>query len=286
MKISESQFREALDSGIDLKNPRLQTAAKHAGVSKSDIGALDQNRDKKLTGEELTDLHQLLDLVDTHDDGVDLGYRDDNTIGKDTVLFHGIVDSIIDPRERIVAVARASQMDPRLDEGYRGSERMVSHNTIHGGTRNGDLITTRFENTYKCNLFVGDVLWRSGLKIPTLSNEAAGWTHIQYAESWARSPLFKTVPKEDLKPGDVLLVDYPETGSGGGHLEIVTEVKNDVRTIGSRWGENAINEDSSRARLLENAVEVKPGVYQDESGTQFRILRHRDLENRNGSLRI
>ncbi len=286
MKISESNFLKTLDSGIDLKNPRLKTAAKHAGVPQNELKALDENRDGKLAGTELKPLYQLLDVADTEDDGLDLGFREDKTVGKDTVLFHGIVESIVDARERIVAVARASQMDPRLAEGYRGSERMMSHNTIHGGTRHGDLIQTRFENTYKCNLFVGDVLWRSGLKIPTHTNEEAGWTHIQYAENWAKSPLFKTIPKEDIKPGDVLLVDYPESGSGGGHLEIVTEVDIMVRTIGSRWGENAINEDTSRAVLLESAVEVKPGIYEDETGTQFRVLRHRDLENRNSSIRI
>jgi len=281
MKIEKDQFAKTFEAGIETDNKRLGVAAKHAGVPVADIKALDSNGDGLINGPELERLHDFMDSLDPHDSGVDLGRNADGKVGPDTVLYHGLAESIADPRERIVAIARSSQADPRLDEGYKGSERMVSHNTMHGGKRDGDLIQTRFEDTYKCNLFVGDVLWRAGLQVPSHSNQEQGWTHIGSAESWGKSNLFKTVSVDDLQPGDVMFVDDPNIrGSGGAHLEIVTGVTSDgIVTIGSRWGENGIFEDTDRSNLMRDAVEVSPGVYEDESGYIYKFLRHRDLES-------
>ncbi len=285
MKLDITQIKDTFQSGIDLENERVHIAAKHAGLHEDTLAAMDQNSDGVLDRAELHSLNLLLDTADADDEGIDLGYNADGKVRGDTVLWHGLAESIRDPRERILAVARTALQDPRLEEGYKGQERMLSHNTIHKGERVGDLIETRFENTYKCNLFVGDVLWRAGFEVPLTRGD--GWTHISSAEAWLKSPIFKTISAEDVQPGDIVVIDDLTTrGSGGAHIEIVTEINGkDVVAIGSRWTENGVFEDADRLYEFRDATRVESGGYQ-VGDQEFRFLRHRDMETPQAQLRI
>lgn len=308
-KIDRSTFHQITGSGVELDNAGLRRAAKQAGVAREDLAALDRDGDGVLRGDEIDDLYDVIAGLDYEDDvvevapfddpevvrvrgGVDLGRNHDGMLGADTVFYHGVADAIADPGERRIAVARAIAMDPRLAQGFQGRSEdgvdntMLTHNPMHRGERRDDgLIRTNFKDAYRCNLFVGDVLWRSGGRPPEV--HGPGWVHYDLAERWPKSRAFdKIADLSDARPGDMLVIDAPSTGSGGGHLEIITEVIRgedgevaDVISIGARWSENRIVEDNTRARGILNAIPADAGGREgahfadDETGTRYFILR-------------
>jgi len=296
-RITRSQFLDTFSSGIDLESKRLRSQARRAGVPMRELRALDADGDRVLdTQGELGGAWELLDELDALDEGVDLaGHSEDGftDVGRDNAVYHGMADAIVDPGERRVAVARSMLSDPRLARGFEGQatggedNRMLSHNRMHRGRRREDgLIATPFVEAYRCNLFVGDVLHRSGIAVPKVHAQDGSWTHYAYAERWPRSPHFDRVSRlEDVRPGDIMVVDYPGRGSGGGHIELVTgvEPREDGRaglvSIGARWGEDAIVEDGSRAEVLNGAQRVddhRDGAhFATEDGTRVFLLRPR-----------
>ena len=309
-KIDRARFHHITGNGIDPDNKRLQRAAERAGVSREELAALDHDGDGLLLGDEIDDLYDILAGLDFEDDdvevapfddpevvrvrgGVDLGRNQSGEVGPDTTLFHGVADAISAPAERRIAIARAIAADPRLAQGFEGRSEggrdntMLTHNPMHRGERQQDgLIRTNFKDAYRCNLFVGDVVWRSGGRPPTV--RGPGWVHYDLAERWPRSQNFEKVASlEDVRPGDILVIDAPESGSGGGHIEIITEltrdghgVTTDMVSIGARWFENEIVEDNSRAVGIFDAEPVSDDTrrgahFLDDTGTRYFILRPR-----------
>lgn len=308
-KIDRATFHQSMGGGIDPENARLLRAADKAGVPREEITSLDRDGDGRLRGDEIDDLYDILAGLDFEDDdvevapfddpevvrlrgGVDLGRNGSGEVGADTVLYHGVVDALAEPAERRVAIARAIADDPRLARGFEGRSEggrdntMLTHNPMHRGERQADgLIRTRFGDAYRCNLFVGDVVWRSGGRPPTV--RGPGWVHYDLAERWPKSQNFEKIGAlRDVKPGDILVIDAPASGSGGGHVEIITELKHgedgevlDMVSIGARWAENAIVEDNSRAWGIFEAPptqdERRGAHFESGDGTRYFILRPR-----------
>lgn len=301
-RITPLQFRETFGPGIDIRNSSLQRALREVGLSNDDITALDEDQDGIISGQELQGLYALLDALDPEDNdpdlpwmlsmlpaaarevivgSVELGNQMELVPGEpppmdhsaDTKLYHALVESIVDPAARTIAVARSMQMDPRLEFGYRGSETTLSPNRMHGGRRREDgLIQTRYVGgDYTCNIFVGDVLYRAGFVPPSHhgggTNGEGPWEHYVGAEKWWQSPHLTRVSREEMRPGDILVIDNRRSaGSGGGHLEIVTEIEHDeggsptrVVSMGARWANNGIVEDEERASMLLEAVKKDDG---------------------------
>lgn len=122
-------------------------------------------------------------------------------------------------------------------------------------------ITGRCVNQPKCNVFAGDVLWSAGFEVPTYdmtTRDSRGRVgqHYKEAERWPKESAFfdKVTQLDDVRPGDLLIVDYAgRQGSGGGaHVEVITQVQGpgDVRftSIGARG--MGLREDGFHARKL------------------------------------
>lgn len=78
----------------------------------------------------------------------------------------------------------------------------------------------------KCNVFVGDVLTATGFTAPTQFDERNRLHYVE-AEKWPSfGNLFDRVTDmNDVRPGDVIVWDYPgATGGDGGHVEVVVSV--------------------------------------------------------------
>lgn len=105
----------------------------------------------------------------------------------------------------------------------------------------------------KCNVFAGDVLWSAGFEVPSYELRGHGkhegktiGVHYKEAERWPKETAFfdKVTDLADVRPGDVLIVDYKHRqGSGGGaHVEIITSVDHDAAagprftSMGARTG--------------------------------------------------
>lgn len=103
----------------------------------------------------------------------------------------------------------------------------------------------------KCNQFVAEALHRAGAKVPfnTMKN---GSKHVLEAERWpeARGLFDRVKNAKDLRPGDVLVFDYPGRGESSAHLEVVTE----VGPNGKRAGAHA---NGAEIRDLENLAELE-----------------------------
>jgi hypothetical protein len=117
----------------------------------------------------------------------------------------------------------------------------------------------------KGNVFAGDVLWNAGFEVPTYDIAGAGGCivgqHYKEAERWPKeSAYFDEVTKlDDIRPGDVLVVDYKERhgASGGAHVEIITRADRDgdglhLASMGAR--SRGLREDELHAGKLERAT--------------------------------
>ena len=108
------------------------------------------------------------------------------------------------------------------------------------------------DGDWKCNVFVGDVLAQSGFE-PAVSSKG----RYSQAESLPGKGVFTPVTDlGDLRPGDVLVIDYPTSGGATAHVEIVTGVERDaqgrlteVTSIGGR-GEGVVENDAKGALLV------------------------------------
>jgi hypothetical protein len=113
-------------------------------------------------------------------------------------------------------------------------------------------ITGNYRDLPKCNVFAGDVLYAAGYAAPTHPLPGGG-RHYDEAERWPRDTrLFDKVTADQVRPGDLLVVDYHHRhGPGGAHLEVVTRVEEGgqrITTMGARAA--GLAEDQSFGRRL------------------------------------
>ncbi|PZR12682.1 MAG: hypothetical protein DI536_13960 [Archangium gephyra] len=82
------------------------------------------------------------------------------------------------------------------------------------------------KNNWKCNQFVGDSLTQAGVKAPTWAM-ADGTVHYASAEKWPSfTNLFDRITDPtQMKPGDIVVRDYPGSGDATAHIETVTSVE-------------------------------------------------------------
>jgi hypothetical protein len=82
------------------------------------------------------------------------------------------------------------------------------------------------KNNWKCNQFVGDALTQAGVKAPTWAM-TDGSVHYASAEKWPSfTNLFDRITDpSQMRPGDIVVRDYPGSGDATAHVEIVTSVE-------------------------------------------------------------
>jgi len=120
----------------------------------------------------------------------------------------------------LAALSRAEHLsaDYAVDGAPTSPHPALSHNRRPDETR---LEWLRGRN--KCNQFVGDALAEAGWAMPTYRMPAGG-QHYVTAEALPQQRRYfdRIAAAEQLRPGDVIVVDYPGRGANTAHAEIVT----------------------------------------------------------------
>ena len=113
----------------------------------------------------------------------------------------------------------------------------------------------------KCNIFAGEILYRSGYEAPTYKM-ADGSLHYVNAEVLPKMTRHFTLITDLRKviAGDLLVIDKTsQQGENGAHVEIVTEVSSSQRrliTIGAH--DNGIREKNNSALLPARGTNLTP----------------------------
>ena len=120
----------------------------------------------------------------------------------------------------------AGQVVARLGKYYARDEAPPSpYAGLSGNSHPGQTRLTWLKGLYKCNQFIGDVLTMAGFRMPTW-RMPDGSEHYVNAEMLLKRPaeFARVTALEDIRAGDILLVDWSEPGENGAHLEIVSSV--------------------------------------------------------------
>ncbi|MBK8480596.1 MAG: hypothetical protein IPL40_05415 [Proteobacteria bacterium] len=121
----------------------------------------------------------------------------------------------------MAALARAEQLgaDYAVAGAPTSPHPALSHNRRPDQTR---LEWLRGLN--KCNQFVGDALAEAGWAMPTYRMPGGG-QHYVNAEALPQQRRYfaRITAVEQLRAGDVVVVDYPGRGANTAHAEIITE---------------------------------------------------------------
>ena len=136
--------------------------------------------------------------------------------------------------EEIVKAAKA-RSSGKLGQAYAFDKAAYSPNPKLSGNRKPDRKPVAWlKDNNKCNQFVGDVLYQAGVKMPTVK-QADGSIHYDYAENWPKhEDLFERITdKKNLKPGDIIVIDYPGRGGSSGHVEVVSDNTSELKAIGA-----------------------------------------------------
>jgi hypothetical protein len=229
--VTRGQFRNELGNGVELDDPGLKDGLEGTGVSEADLQSADLDGDGVISGKgELNALFKVVDGVDHNKKSA--SFLDDGPAG---TVYHALLGARRPPPDG-AATAQAARdrastqgSDYALSKSPTSPLANLSGNQEPGVTQPGWL-----KDKNKCNQFVGDALTQAGVEAPTVSMGPGKGVHYQRAETWPnRTDLFDRVtdPK-DIRPGDVIVRDYPGTGTGSAHIEVVTGV-NPLRTTGA-----------------------------------------------------
>lgn len=270
--IVKSSFLNSLKHGVDLKKLEINEDLKKQGVSKADIQKLDADNDGTLKGKELNDLFKYTDGFDKN--GSSRSFAHDQTGG---ILYGALNKAKIAGPYHGEAIAKAATARAKADpEGYAYDNAPTSPlKDLSGNKKPGETRPRWLKNNNKCNQFVGDALTQAGMEMPTFTMKD-GTKHYVNAE---RLPNYNkhfdliTDPKE-LKPGDVVVRDYPRTGESTAHTEVVTGTDaktGTIKTTGAH-GDGAYEKDWSD--LLDDATfdPAKQG-WKDSGGNMVYLLR-------------
>lgn len=122
----------------------------------------------------------------------------------------------------MAALSRAEHLgaDYAVDGAPTSPHAALSHNRRPDETR-----LEWLRGRYKCNQFVGDALAEAGWAMPTYRMPGGG-QHYVNAEALPqhRGHFGRITDSTQLRPGDVVVVDYPGRGANSAHAEVVTDV--------------------------------------------------------------
>lgn len=112
------------------------------------------------------------------------------------------------------------------------------------------------KNRYKCNQFVGDVLFRAGFEMPSyvMPDGSEHYVNAEALKKFTRH--FHSVPSVyELRPGDLLVLDrLNASGENGAHVEIISHIdlqNSSLHMIGARRDGASSKDYSSLLRSLQ-----------------------------------
>ena len=122
--------------------------------------------------------------------------------------------------ESAVSIARAR------GRGYaRGSSPVSPEPRLTGNTVPGETPLRWLKGHNKCNQFVGDTLYEAGFRMPMFEMEDGSHHYMHAAALPGQREFFQTITKrENVAPGDILVIRGPGRGENSGHVEIITEI--------------------------------------------------------------
>ncbi|MDP2272918.1 MAG: hypothetical protein Q8N23_26940 [Archangium sp.] len=224
--IDRSSFARSLANGINLNAPGVKQKLEAAGI---DVAALDADKDGWIKGSaELAKAFTMNDGFDRNGSSASF-----NNSGKAGQVFQALVSAAggkMPTSEgkfatQILSAAADRAAKQSTAYGYDNAPtsplKGLSGNKNPGVSQPGWL-----KNNWKCNQFVGDALTQAGVKAPTWAM-ADGTVHYASAEKWPSfTNLFERITDpSQMKPGDIVVRDYPASGDATAHVEIVTSVE-------------------------------------------------------------
>ncbi len=223
--ITKQDFLDHLEGGIALS---------HSKTTHLDLAQFDSDRNGVLQGAELRPLFHGVDHFDR--DGSPHSIKLSGRVGE---IFRGLCRGRVDLLNRGPAISDAAQMrlktmtrDYGLDGTPTSPHPRLSHNRHPGITR-----LSWLRGQWKCTQFVGDVLTQAGVSMP-VHRMKDGSVHYMQAEALPHQRRFfhRVASLEQLKAGDIVVVDWAERGTGTAHTEVFSEVqmrRGGIRSIGA-----------------------------------------------------
>jgi hypothetical protein len=248
-RINETQFLNMFAEGIDAG--RLPGAPGKAWAAKYDA-----NRDGLVKGDELKAVYKDVDELDGDAAGIVLG--DDNS--RDDRVVGGLVEMSAAPgHTKTLLIAREFLQDPARHEEF----------DLEGScSPSNPAVKGRYVDKWKCNAFVGEVMYRAGYEMPLYSENGKYYhpNHLHKATQY-----FDVVRLEDARPGDLITNDH---GDGSGHVEIITHVethgsRTSFTTVGTT--SDGLSEDGNMCNQMRGATKV--GNHYEKDGETYYVLR-------------
>lgn len=293
--ISRTQFMQRFANGIDLNAPGL--AQKLDATTLSKLKALDTNGDGLVRGS--TSLGQAWRIIDNFDRNGSSGSIAGT--GKAADVFNAL-----SPAARNATGAAGTQVPASgasstgavstggsvaysegvkkaaLDraaadkEGYAYSNAPTSPFANLSGNRTpGVSRPSWLKNNNKCNQFVGDALTQAGMKMPTYKM-TDGTEHYVNAE---KLPTYtkhfdRVTDPQQIRPGDVFVLDYPGRGESTAHTEVITgydKATGEMKTTGAH--SDGAYEMNRGAYMKDMTYDAANKRWTDPSGNHFYVLR-------------
>jgi hypothetical protein len=270
--VSRKEFGDAFsNAAIDLGNEGLRTELASAGLDARQLDALDSRRDGRVSGQKALDaLYDEIDRLDRQTTGL----ASKQELGLWGALRGAAVaPRPISPRQGEALAASARRM---IAEDQRGSGDLSSWSYAGAARCKNPALSSKeyaTNDTWKCNVFVGEAFYRAGLPFPiNVQGHYAAANDLPSRSSYVR----RVAKLDDVRPGDVLSIH--RTGDSG-HAEIVTGVERDasghvvsLRSVGAH--ENGPAEGTFTAAPLVQAAALDGGAASATiDGCAYRILR-------------
>lgn len=118
----------------------------------------------------------------------------------------------------------------REEYSFAGAPRSENP-SLTGNRAPGSTVLAWLHRRNKCNQFVGDALYAAGYSMPTF-RMSDGSRHYVHAEALLQrsSELRSLRSLADVRPGHLIVIDYPGNGEDSAHVEIVTAVSTAAAT--------------------------------------------------------
>lgn len=223
--IAKHEFLDHFAGGVSLAqiNHRSLELTRH-----------DSDGDGELRGNELADLFRHMDRYDR-----DGSSRSLELSGRAGEIFRALQRGRRDPPDTGAAISASARTrmqtmapDYAVDSAPTSPHPRLSHNRQPGITRLGWL-----RGQWKCNQFVGDVLTQARVAMPVHQMRGGGVHYMQAEALPHQQRHFRRLERIDqLKAGDLVVIDWAARGAGTAHTEIFSEVKlqrGGIRSIGA-----------------------------------------------------
>jgi hypothetical protein len=176
------------------------------------------------------------------------------------------------------AAGRVSADGPNYawDKAPTSPYKNLSGNRVPGESRPSWLA-----NNNKCNQFVGDALTAAGMKMPTF-RMTDGTEHYMNAERLPHQAKHfdRITDPQQIRPGDVFVLDYPGSGESTAHTEVITgfdKATGNMKTTGAH-SDGAYEKDRG-AWLQSFNYDSQRKCWTNSSGQDLYILRPKMLDN-------